>query len=79
MRAVKIVAVALVVAGILGLVSRAGVWYVHLYSRDPRRQAGPARVVGAGEADGQHPDLGWCGGDCGWRRAPASCIQEKRV
>ena len=72
MSAVQIVAIVLVVAGILGLV-----YGTFSYTKETHDVKLGARVVGAGEADGQRPDLGWCGGDCGWRRAPASCTQEK--
>ena len=56
MSAVQIVAIVLVVAGILGLcMARSAIL------KRPTTSSWAARVVGAGEADGQRPDLGWCG------------------
>ena len=70
MNAVKLAAIALIVAGILGLA-----YGSFSYTQgDPRGQAGLARTVGEGQADSQRPRLGRRGGDSG-RRPPAVFAQ----
>ena len=67
MNAVKIAAIVLIVAGILGLVVR----QFQLHEGDTRGEAGIDRAVGEGEGDGQRPECGLAWGDRDWRRDPA--------
>ncbi len=73
MSAVKIVAIVLIIAGLLGLV-----YGNFSYTRETQEaKIGPLELTVKDTADGQCPGLGRCGGDSGWRRTFTFCKQEE--
>ena len=73
MNAVKILAIVLIVAGILGLL-----YGKFSYTKETHDvKLGPARDVDCGKGDGQRPSLGRRNCNSGWWCAPGLCEQER--
>ena len=73
MNSVKILAIVLIVAGVLGLVYGS----FSYTEKTHEAKVGPIRAVGKGQADGQRPGVGRRGGNSGRRRAPAFLEEEE--
>ncbi len=71
MSGIKILAIVLIVAGLLGVM-----YGKFSYTKETHdAKVGPIEAVGQGKGDGQRPCLGRRGGDRG-RRGAASCAHE---
>ena len=72
MSVIKIVAIVLIIAGLLGLV-----YGRFSYTRETQEaKLGLFELTVKDTQTSQCPGLGRCGGDSGWRWAPACCEQE---